>query len=75
MTREDVIRYWVESSEVDFRAMESRSKMGTMYGRCSSATWSLRSFSRRCVKKIDANAPRIHDLLRLGPEGEAGFSR
>jgi HEPN domain-containing protein len=75
MTREDVIRYWVESSEVDFRAMESLFENGHY-------VWALfvghlvteKLLKALYVRNVDTNAPRIHDLLKLGTEAGLGLS-
>ncbi|MBA7678128.1 hypothetical protein ES703_86399 [subsurface metagenome] len=66
MEKEELILYWTESSEQDFRAMKHLFEKGDYH-------WSLfighlvleKLIKAYYVKQISENPPFIHDLLRL----------
>lgn len=66
MTKEEIIQYWLDSSDVDFQAMDSLFSNGHF-------VWSLftghlvveKLLKAYYVKKVDTNVPRIHNLLKL----------
>ena len=66
MTKEEVIRYWVESSEIDFQAMESLFENGHYVWALFTGHLVLEKLLKALyAKNVDTNAPRIHHLLRL----------
>ncbi len=66
MTKDEIIKYWVDSSDVDFKAMESLFDSGHY-------VWSLfvghlvieKLLKAYYVKKVDMNAPQMHNLLKI----------
>lgn len=66
MEREDIVKYWVESSDSDFQVMESLFSNGHY-------TWALfighlvieKLLKAFHVKKVDSNYPRIHNLAEI----------
>lgn len=66
MEREAIVKYWVESSDDDFKVMESLFANGHY-------TWALfvghlvieKLLKAYHVKKVDTNYPRIHNLLEI----------
>ena len=69
MTRKEIIQYWIDSSDVDFRAMDSLFVNGHY-------TWALfvghlvieKLLKAYYVKIIDVNAPQIHHLLKIAEQ-------
>lgn len=70
MTKEDLVSYWMESSEQDFKAMMHLFKKRDYQ-------WSLfvghlvleKLLKAYCVQRSSENPPFIHDLLRLAERG------
>ncbi len=66
MKRDEIIRYWLDLSDVDYQAMGSLFKSGHY-------VWALfiahlvveKILKAYYVKKVDGNVPRIHDLLKI----------
>jgi HEPN domain-containing protein len=66
MTKEEIIRYWVESSDMDFAAMDSLFANGHY-------VWTLfvghlvieKLLKALYVKRVDAQVPRSHNLLAI----------
>ena len=66
MTKDDLIAYWVESSELNHESMQN------MYAN-KEYVWALfvghlciEKLLKACyVKEIDSVAPRVHDLYKL----------
>ena len=66
MTREEIIQYWLDSSDVDFKAMDSLFVNGHY-------AWALfighlvieKLLKAYYVKVIDSNVPQIHHLLQI----------
>lgn len=66
MTREEIIQYWLDSSDVDFKAMDSLFINGHY-------AWALfvghlvieKLLKAHYVKVIDSNVPQIHHLLQI----------
>lgn len=66
MTRDEIMKYWVDSSEVDFKAMETLFNNGHY-------AWALfighlvieKLLKAYYVKNIDISAPPIHDLTKI----------
>jgi HEPN domain-containing protein len=66
MEKEDIVRYWVESSDSDFQVMESLFSNGHY-------TWALfvghlvveKLLKAYYVKKVDPDCPRIHNLAEI----------
>jgi len=66
MTKEEIITYWVDSSFIDFQAMESLFNNGHY-------VWTLftghlvieKLLKAHYVKAVDRGVPMIHNLLRL----------
>ncbi len=66
MTRDELVRYWIESSEEDLRAMESLFTNGHY-------VWALfaghlvieKTLKAYYVKNAGVDCPRIHNLLKI----------
>ena len=66
MDKEDLVRYWLETAEIDYRTMSNLYKSGDY-------AWSLflgHLVIEKCLKalyvsRVDTNVPKIHDLLRI----------
>ena len=66
MEKEDIVKYWIESSDSDFQVMESLFKN-------EHYTWALflghlvveKLLKAYHVRNIDADYPRIHNLLEI----------
>lgn len=66
MTKDEIIKYWLISANIDFKAMNSLFKSGNYM-------WSLfighlvleKLLKVYYVKRIDVNFPKIHNLLRI----------
>jgi HEPN domain-containing protein len=64
--RDEIIRYWLDLSDVDYQAMGSLFKSGHY-------VWALfiahlvveKILKAYYVKKVDGNVPLIHDLLKI----------
>ena len=75
MNKEELIKYWTESSDQDFKAMEHLFEKGDYH-------WSLfighlvieKMLKEYYVKHISENPPFIHDLLRLAEKVELKIS-
>ncbi len=75
MTRDEIMKYWIESSEVDFRAMENLFTNGHHI-------WALfighlvieKLLKAFHVKNIDISVPSIHDLTRIAEDANLPLS-
>ncbi len=66
MTGKEIINYWVDSSEVDFQAMETLFNNGHYVWALFIGHLVLEKLLKACyVKNIGCNSPQIHHLLRL----------
>ena len=71
MTRKEILDYWLDSSDLDFRAMESLFDNGHY-------VWALfvghlvieKLLKALYIKNIDINAPQIHDLLKIADKAK-----
>jgi len=75
MTREEIIQYWLNSSDVDFKAMDTLF-VNRHY------VWALfighlvieKLLKAYYVKVIDSNVPQIHHLLQIAERIGIGLS-
>ncbi len=75
MTKDEIIKYWVDSSEVDFKAMESLFSSGHY-------VWSLfvghlvleKLLKAYYVKNVDNKFPQIHHLLKIAESANLELS-
>jgi len=66
MTRQEVIDYWINSADIDFKAMENLFENGHY-------VWALfvghlvieKLLKAHYVKAVDTTVPKIHNLLRI----------
>ncbi len=66
MTKDEIIQHWVDSSEVDFKAMESLFANGHYVWSLFTGHLVLEKLLKACyVKSIDIRIPQIHDLLKI----------
>lgn len=66
MTKDEIIQYWIDSSEVDFKAMESLFANGHYVWALFTGHLVLEKLLKACyVKMIDIRMPQIHDLLKI----------
>ena len=75
MEKEDIVKYWVESSDSDFQVMESLFEN-------EHYTWALflghlvveKLLKAYHVRNIDADYPRIHNLLEIAHKASLELS-
>jgi HEPN domain-containing protein len=75
MSRDEIIKYWQESSEVDFQAMETLFKNGHF-------VWALflghlvveKLLKAYYVRKVDIDSPQIHNLLKIAEKAQLELS-
>lgn len=75
MDKNEIIKYWIKSSDNDYKTMEYLFKGGNY-------PWSLfvghilveKLLKAYYVKHIDTNTPYIHDLLRIADKSGLGLS-
>ena len=75
MSRDEIIKYWQESSELDFQAMETLFKNGHF-------VWALfvghlvieKLLKAYYVKKVDFDSPQIHNLLKIAEKTQLELS-
>lgn len=66
MKKNEIIQHWVDSSEVDFKAMESLFANGHYVWSLFTGHLVLEKLLKACyVKGIDIRIPQIHDLLKI----------
>ena len=66
MTKDEIIQYWIDSSEVDFKAMESLFANGHYVWSLFTGHLVLEKLLKACyVKYIDNKFPQIHHLLKI----------
>ena len=75
MSRDEIIKYWKDSSEVDFQAMETLFKNGHF-------VWALfvghlvveKMLKAYYVRKVDIDSPQIHNLLKIAEKAQLKLS-
>ncbi len=75
MTKQEIVKYWLDSSTVDYQAMENLLKGGHN-------VWALfighlvieKLLKAYYVKNIDVDSPRIHDLLKIAERANLQLS-
>ena len=75
MERDEIVRYWIESSDDDFRVMQSLLDSGHY-------VWALflshlvveKLLKAYHVKTIDTNYPRIHNLVEIAVKAKLDLS-
>lgn len=75
MTKEEIVKYWLNSSDIDFQAMESLFKNGHY-------VWSLfvghlvieKLFKAYYLKTVDSAIPYSHDLLNIAKKANLVLS-
>jgi len=75
MTRDEIMRYWIDSSEVDFKAMENLFNNGHY-------VWALfighlvieKLLKAYHVKNVDVSVPPIHDLTKIAEKADLTLS-
>jgi len=75
MTKDEIIKYWIDSSEVDFKAMENLLNNGHY-------VWSLfighlvieKLLKAYHVKNVDSSTPPIHDLTKIAEKANLPLS-
>lgn len=75
MTRDEIIKYWLDSSDVDLKAMDTLFSNGHY-------VWSLfaghlvveKLLKAYYVKNIDTEVPQIHHLLRIAEKAKLDLS-
>lgn len=75
MTKDEIIKYWIDSSEVDFKAMESLFIGGHYVWALFVGHLLLEKLLKACyVKHIDNKFPKIHHLLKIAESANLEFS-
>jgi len=75
MEKDDIVKYWIESSDSDFQVMESLFENGHY-------AWSLflghlvveKLLKAYHVNNVDADYPRIHNLLEIAHKASLDLS-
>lgn len=75
MTRDEIMEYWINSSEVDFQAMENLFNHGHY-------VWALfighlvieKLLKAYHVKNVDISVPPIHDLTKIAEKANPALS-
>ena len=75
MERDEIVRYWIESSDDDYRVMESLFDNGHY-------VWALflshlvieKLLKAYHVKNVDTNYPRIHNLVEIAVKAKLDLS-
>jgi len=75
MTRDEIMKYWIDSSEVDFRAMEPLFSNGHY-------AWALfighlvieKLLKAYHVKNVNISVPPIHDLTKIAEKANLTLS-
>src|SRR3972149_6948747 len=75
MTKDEIVKYWIDPSEVDFQAMENLFNHDHY-------VWALfighlvieKLLKAYYVKNVNMSAPPIHDLLKLAEKGNLTLS-
>lgn len=70
MEKSEIVKYWLHSSDIDYKAMESLFDGGHY-------VWALflahlvieKSLKVYYTENVDMNVPRIHDLLKIAQNG------
>lgn len=71
MTREDLIRYWIESSDMDFAAMESLFTNGHYVWALFVGHLVIEKLPKATyIKRVDEQVPRTHNLLAIAEKME-----
>ena len=66
MTRDELIAYWLESAEDNFRSMQNMFASGEYVGSLFVGHLCIEKLLKAYyVKSVDAKIPRIHDLYKL----------
>jgi len=66
MTRDELITYWLESAEDNFRSMQNMFVSGEFVWSLFVGHLCIEKLLKACyVKAVDATVPRIHDLYKL----------
>ncbi len=66
MTRDELITYWLESAEENFRSMQNMFASGEFVWSLFVGHLYIEKLLKACyVKSVDAKVPRIHDLYKL----------
>lgn len=66
MTKDEIVKYWMDSSEMDFKAMESLFNGGHYVWALFVEHLVLEKLLKACyVKYIDNKFPQIHHLLKI----------
>lgn len=66
MTRNELIKHWLESAEDNFRSMQNMFASGEFVWSLFVGHLCLEKLLKACyVKSVDTSVPRIHDLYKL----------
>ena len=66
MTRDELIAYWLDSAEDNFRSMQNMFTSGEYVWSLFVGHLCIEKLLKACyVKSVDSKVPRIHDLYKL----------
>jgi len=74
MERDEIVRYWLESSEDDYQVMQSLFDNGIMLGLVLSHLVIEKLLKAYYVKCVDINYPRIHNLVEIAVKANLELS-
>ncbi len=75
MTKEEIITYWIDSSEIDFKAMESLFNNGHYVWALFIGHLVLEKLLKAVyVKNNDISPPAIHHLLKIAESADLGLT-
>lgn len=76
MTKDEIIKYWLDSSEVDFKALESLFNDGHYAWALFVGHLVLEKLLKACyVKNVDSKYPQIHHLLKIAESANLDYQR
>jgi HEPN domain-containing protein len=75
MSRDEIVKYWQDSAEMDFQAMETLFKNGHF-------VWALfvghlvveKLLKAYYFKRVDSDSPQIHNLLKIAEKAQFELS-
>jgi HEPN domain-containing protein len=75
MEKDKIVRYWIESSDDDFRVMQSLFDNKHYVWALFLSHLVIEKLLKAChVKNVDANYPRIHNLVEIAVKAKLDLS-
>jgi HEPN domain-containing protein len=75
MERDEIVRYWLESSDDDYKVMQSLFDNGHYVWALFLSHLVIEKLLKAChVKYVDTNYPRIHNLIEIAIKAKLDLS-